>query len=307
VVVASRTASSNGVQSTWSYSYYLTAVNASIPGYETRTCNGSCESYDWGNQNDADTADYYNGDFQSFSQAQVILPDGSSQTDSYGSTNGWGIFSNNIACNNGNNSCTTAPYNSSNGPVLAGKQSMEQDYNASSALMKQLTWSWSTNCPPPGVAGSANAPGGSTSPPGGSGGFLFSWLDHNNPVMDCDPRPTQEVTALSDGGGSSVSTTTTYSYDGNTCGSKGYDYGNLTTQDVTASDVGSTHIVSSTQYCPNDNISGGIYLTDLPMQTQTQDQSGTQYGCSQITYGSNSSYNAQPTVPDVTRTANYTA
>jgi RHS repeat-associated protein len=312
-VVQSRTATSNGVSSTWSYQYFLSDVNASIPGSEpSRSCHGKCESYDWGNQNDDDYADYYNGDFQSFSQTQVTLPDTSSQTDTYGATNGWGLYSSSIAC--GVSPCTTAPYTSTSGPVLAGKQKSEQDYDSGGNLLKQITTSWSTNCPPQGVHGSANAQGGATDP---GGTYLFSWLDHNNPVMVCDPRATQQDTYLVDGVEGNVltvntsdpkvvHTTTTYTYDGNTCGSTGYDYGNVTKQDETANDVGGAHIVSVNTYCPNDNVSGGIFLTDLPAQTTTQDESGTSYGCTQNYYGGNSSALSQPTLPDVTRSDAFT-
>lgn len=130
VVVQSRTALSNGVSATWSYHYYLqTGLGANFPGHSGITCSGSClqhPSYEWGNQNDDDFADYYNGDFQSFQQVQVTLPDGSSQTNTYGATNGWGLYSSGITCFTGG-TCVSAPYNASTGPVFSGKQLSEQD------------------------------------------------------------------------------------------------------------------------------------------------------------------------------------
>lgn len=318
VVVASRTAVSNGVSSKWSYNYYLQmGVGASYPGHSTLSCSPSCsQTYDWGNQNDDDFADYYNGDFQSFYQVQVIQPDNSSQTMTYGATNGWGLYSSGIHCYVSGITCSVAPYNTSNGPVLAGKLLQEQDYDNGNPvhLLKQVNWNWTTNCPPPGVPGSQGAAGGSTDP---GGNFLFSPLDRNNPVMVCDPRATTVKSYLTDGLSSVsdpnvVNTTTNYTFDGWNCGSNyksGYDYGNVSKQDVTSNDAGSLHLINDTQTCPNDNISGSnsIYLTSLPAETQMEDGAGTIYGCHVNFYNGNSSFTVAPNQPDVTRTEDHTA
>ena len=50
------------------------------------------------------------GSLLPFKQVQVTLPDGSSQTDTYGSTDGWGIFSSSITCYTGG-TCDVEPYN----------------------------------------------------------------------------------------------------------------------------------------------------------------------------------------------------
>jgi RHS repeat-associated protein len=331
VVVQKRTATSNGVSATWSYKYYLqTGIGISYPGFSVRLCPGSSHSwgqscttqtYDWGDQNDDDSADYYNGSFQSFQQVQVTLPDGSSQTDTYGATTGWGLANSSIVSGNcslkqinSNAICYVASYYQNAGSVLAtalsGKQTMEQDYDSQGHLMKQINSSWAMNCKPQGVPGTANALGGS-SDPGSS--QLFSELDHSNPVVVCDPRTTQIDTYLTDGVTSNLSdarvihTTTTTTYDGNTCGAQGYDYGNVSKTDETANDVGGAHLVTATLFCPNDSISSGVYLTDLAAQTQMQDGSGTQYGCTQNFYGGNSSALATPTLPSLTRVDAYTA
>ncbi len=309
VVVASRTASSNAVISTWSYSYYLTKVNASVPTNQpSRSCHGGCESYDWGNQNDDDFADYYNGTFEGFAQVQVVQPDGSSQTDTYGATNGWGLFSSSITCYTGG-TCVAAPFNSSSGPVLAGQQLSEQDYDSGGNLLQQINWTASTNCPPLGVNGSVHAAGGSTDP---GSGYLFSELDHNNPVLVCDPRVSQTDTYTTDGVTSNINDarvvhqTVHLSHDTNTCGNSGYDYGNVGSQDVSANDVGGVHSITETIFCPNDSLGSGIYLTDLPAKTYIQDQNGEQYGCATNLYGSNTSDLAQPSVPAVTATHDHT-
>jgi len=311
VVVQSRTASSNSVTSTWSYNYYLqTGLGANFPGHSAISCSGSCTQHPantWGNQNDDDYADYYNGDFQSYKQVQVSLPDGSSQTLTYGATNGWGLYSTGITCYTGG-TCVAAPFNSSSGPVMAGKETKEQDYDSNGHLLKEIDWSYATNCPPPGVSGSAHAAGGSTDP---GGAFLFSELDHNNPIMVCDPRVTQEDDYLTDGVTSTLSdarvvhTTKHSTYDGNGCG-EGYDYGNVTTEDTTANDVAGVHFLTENVFCPNDNLGSGIFLTDLLAKTYTQDQSGNQYGCHANFYGSNTGDLQAPSVPSLTRTEDHT-
>ncbi|HEY1349190.1 MAG TPA: RHS repeat-associated core domain-containing protein [Ktedonobacteraceae bacterium] len=309
MVVAGRSAVSNGVTSTWSYGYYLSTVNASIATAQpSRSCHGGCESYDWGDQNDADFADYYNGNFQSFAQVQVSNPDGSTQTDTFGATNGWGLYSSGITCFL-SISCSAAPFNGSNGPVYAGKQTEEQDYDSGGHLLKQINWSLAANCPPPGVAGSQHALGGSTDP---GSGQLFSELDHNNPLLVCDPRPTGQNVYLTDGVTSTITDarvvhlTTVQNYDGNGCG-EGYDYGNLTARDETANDDAGIHLITETVYCPNDTLSSGIFLTNLVAKTYTQDQNGNQYGCHANLYGSNTGDLQAPSMPAVTHAEDHTS
>lgn len=308
IVVSSRTALANGVSSTWTYNHYYlaTGLGATFPGTESGSCSQCSQSYDWGNQNDDDSADYYNGTFESFSRVVLTQPDNSTQTDSYTSTNGWGLYNSSITCFIGS-PCTTAPFDSgSSGPVLAGKQTKEQDYDSSGNLLKEIDWTYATNCPPPGVSGSVHASGGSIDP---GTGRLFSPLDHNNPVMVCDPRVIQEDDYLTDGVTSNtgdarvVHTTTHYTHDGNECGSNytsGYDYGNTSATDKTATDVGGIHVITEAWHCPNDNLGSGIFLTNLLAKTYVQDQNGNQYGCHTNIYGSNTGDLQAPTVSGVT-------
>ncbi len=65
MAVQSRSAVSNGVTSTWSYDYY---IRTNWPAPPCSDCN---QGYDWGNQNDGDFADYYNGQFLSYSKVVV--------------------------------------------------------------------------------------------------------------------------------------------------------------------------------------------------------------------------------------------
>ena len=316
IVVGSRTATTNGVSSTWSYTYYLqTGIQgASFPGYYTsRTCTSVCsQTYTWGNQNDFDYADYYNGAFQSFQQVQVILPDHSSQTDTYGATTGWGLANSSITCQTGANNCKTASYvtgtNGDLATVFAGRQQQEQDYDVGGHLLKQTNWSWTSNCPPLGVAGSVGAGGGGIDP---GPGYLFSELDHNNPVLVCDPRVDHVDSYTTDGVTSNINdarvvhSTVTTSYDGNNQGVAAYDYGNVDRMDTTGNDVGGQQFVQTTSYFPDNNINGNVYLTDLPAFVQNRDAAGTIDGCQVYVYGGNPSPPHPPVVPSVTLQAGF--
>ena len=54
----------------------------------------------WGNQNDGDYLDYYNGQFMGFAQTGVSNPDGSVVVHKYEATEGWGVYDTNqgISC-----------------------------------------------------------------------------------------------------------------------------------------------------------------------------------------------------------------
>ncbi len=319
MAVAARTETTNGVSSTWHYYDYLQTniQGASIPGYSALSCTSVCrQSYTWGNQNDDDYADYYNGDFQSFAKVQVIQPDGSSQTHTYGATTGWGLTNGNITCYvpfPAGRTCSVASYNSSGSwglaTVFAGKQQQEQDYDAHGTLLKQIDWSWTPNCPPLGVAGSVGAVGGSYDP---GPHYLFSELDEgSNPVMVCDPRVDHEDTYVTDGVTSNITdarvvhSTVHTSYDGDNQGVSAYDYGNVSSIDTTGNDVGGQHFVQNTTYYPNDNVNGNTYLTDLPAFVDDQDARGTFFGCAATVYGSNASAPHAPVVPAVTQQISY--
>jgi hypothetical protein len=103
---------------------------------------------------------------------------------------------------------------------------------------------------------------GGTVDPGGS--YLFSQLDHNNPVVVCDPRVTQTDSYKVDGvtnlagylsDARVVHTTVNTTYDGDNQGiSAAYDYGNVSKVDTTGNDVGGLHFVQASTYYPNDNL-----------------------------------------------------
>jgi len=120
ILLTKRVELTNGVSSTWSYQYYLQGLTA-------KPCSNCVWGNTWGNQNDADSADYYNGQFTSYASAKVINPDTSSQVDYFASTPGWGLATSGITCYE--TSCNVAPYWNED-PGAAGKLKMEQDFDA---------------------------------------------------------------------------------------------------------------------------------------------------------------------------------
>ncbi len=314
------TTSSTTPSSTWQYQYYLQQnLPANFPGTACSSCH---QGFSWGNQNDADYADYYNGQFMSFYQVEVTQPDGSYQLHTYAGTPGWGLADSSITCYlPAPQTCSVASYfNDTSSSVLAatlsGHEQEEDDYDSSGKLLQVQSWIYAHNCPPTGVANSANS-GGSSSDPGGS--QLISELDENNPVVVCDPRVTHEDLYLVDGvtdingylsDARVVHKHIDYQHDTDDQGVSAYDYGNTTNIAISGNDLGSTDFITHQTFYPHDDISGGIYLTDLPAIVQTQDgtnsQSGTPVACSQYIYGANSSVTTSPTLPGATQAQAYT-
>ncbi len=302
IVLVGRTEVTNGVSSTWGYQY-------TVNGLSAQQCSDCQHGYTWGNQNDNDYTDYYNGQFTSFAQAQVTNPDKSYQIDYFASTTGWGEANSSIHCYT-KYACHPAPYWNED-PGAAGKLNQEEDYSASGQLMQVTSNTYAMNCPPLGVAGSKNAVGGTVDP---GSGYLFSELDHNNPVVVCDPRVTQTDSYQVDGvtgisGYKSdarvVHKTVTTSYDGDDQGVAAYDYGNVNRVDTTGNDVGGQQFVQTTSYFPDNNVNGNVYLTDLPAFVQNRDASGTIDGCQVYVYGGNPSPPHAPVVPAVTLQAGF--
>jgi RHS repeat-associated protein len=308
MAVGSRSAVSNGLTSTWSYDYY---IRTNWPAPPCSDCN---QGYDWGNQNDGDYADFYNGQFLSFSKVVVTAPDNSQQIHRYASSEGWGLALSTISCA-GPNPCHVAPYwDSSN--IEAGKDQEEDDYDTTGALLSVHLWGYADNCPPPGVPHSGHS-GGSGSDPGGT--QLSSELDRNNPVVVCDPRVTSEdtyqVNGVTDLNGYQsdsrvVHKQTAYSHDTDDQGVSHYDYGNTNNIDVSGNDLGGSHFVTHATMYPHDDLGNNIYLVNLPAITQVRDASSPPFDaftCDQFVYGSNSNATTAPNVPDVTQAQSYTA
>ncbi len=303
IVLTQRVELNNGVNSTWKYQYYLN-------GLSSKPCATCAWGNTWGNQNDVDAADYYNGQFTSYAETVVTNPDSTSQINYFASTPGWGLATSGITCYVPGGNCNVTPYWNED-PAAAGKLKTQENFNASGALMQVTQNQYTLNCPPAGVAGSQNAAGAPYDP---GNHYLFSELDKNNPVVVCDPRISQQDTYQVDGvtnfaGYQSdarvVHKTVKTSYDGDNRGVGGYDYGNVNTVDTTSNDVGGQHFVQNTAYYPNDNINGLVYLTDLPAFVTNQDAAGTYFGCTALVYGNNASAPHAPNVPSVSQQIGY--
>ncbi|GHO64329.1 hypothetical protein KSC_032210 [Ktedonobacter sp. SOSP1-52] len=307
-VVTSRSSVTNGVTSSWKYQY-------GVNGGELSWCTDCNYGYTWGNQNDTDYADYYNGQFTSFANAQVTQPDNSYQIEYFASTSGWGVAPG-VQCYTSptTNPCHDQPYWYD--PGMAGHLKTEEDFSSTGQLLKVKQLNPATNCSPPGVGHTETAYGGGVGPANGNPGDtkLISLLDQNNPVVVCDPRATQEddyqVDGVTDLGHYTTDArvlhkTITTSYDGDNQGVGTYDYGNVSKVDVTANDVGGAHFITRNTFYPKDNIGSGQYLTDLSAQSFLQDASNNIYSCTASVYGSNTAYNQAPTLPQATQNIAY--
>ncbi len=160
--------------------------------------------------------------------------------------------------------------------------------------IKQITNSYAAVCPPSGV-------GGDGSGNGDLARELVSELDQGaNPVVDCDVQLTQSVTQARDGSSSAASDTEAYN---------NYDaYGHVTRQTSTVNGGGGspTTTVSKIQYSPISTLAvpapsrpssnppdygsqegqwtGGVYMTDLPTYSDTENGSGVQSACDGTAY-----------------------
>ncbi|GER88987.1 hypothetical protein KDW_31490 [Dictyobacter vulcani] len=317
IVVQQRMSVTNtNVSGTWKYQYSLRT------GWQNGFCSNCSSGFTWGNINDGDYADFYNGQFSSFASTLEFLPDASFKNHFFYSSPGWGVAESGITCYRKNGmQCAVVPYwNPDVG--MAGKEKTVQVYTSDSKVLSVTNWFYSMNCPPAGVAHSQVLDSSITlGPPNNVGDqYLSSALDENNPVVVCDSRMTEEDDYQIDGVTDTAHFMTdprvvhkqvNYDYDTDNQGPNqiaGYDYGNLSDTDVSGNDV-SGHNVTHTAFYPNDNLANGIYLTALPEQTQIRDNTDYSksnfYGCEQYFYGSNSSATTPATIPALTKTLSY--
>ena len=211
------TQTSTPVTSAWTYTYYLSSLTA-------QECTDCVAGMYWGNQNDGDYLDYYNGKFMGFAETDVSNPDGSVEKHYYEATEGWGVYTLNTTLVP---SCTLdAAADPDHLPASpwwdvanAGHGlETEADYydTDGTTLLKKTTATYNAVCPPSGVSATPlYTVSGSSFGPWGSN--QVSELDHNNPVAVCDVQQTQQVTTTYDsngyGSGNSITETDNYTYD----------------------------------------------------------------------------------------------
>jgi RHS repeat-associated protein len=265
------------VSSTTSYRYLLSDLGAS-------PCSDCLVGYDWGNQNDGDYLDFYNGRFMGFTQTTVTNPDGSVDAHHYKATGGWGIYDTaQVTCFT-SSPCHADPWWSS-ATALHGREFEEDRYDTDgTTLLEQVKTQYQLTCPPGGVAGTP-----ASSSFGTWDGNLVSMLDHNNPVAVCDVHPSQEDTYTFDGAASSLAVphrTVSYAYDG---------LGNVTSLTTTSNDGGvagsPTTIVEHQDYISNDAVSAsstgatGTHIVDALADTYVGDAGNTVHrACELIGY-----------------------
>jgi hypothetical protein len=199
------------ITSTTSYSYQLTPFSAN-------PCSDCLQGMYWGNQNDADYLDFYNGKFMGFNQTTVTNPDGSVEVHQYFGGLGWGIYdTSQVTCysiNPCHNDAWWTGVNALHGHEYA---TYAFDTNGTTLLKKTVNW-YAWTCPPSGASGS-----GSTSY-GNFNGNLVSELDHNNPVAACDLQTSRVDTYTYDGSAYALHQQVDYTHD---------SYGRLTSQTTT--------------------------------------------------------------------------
>ncbi len=261
-VVRPSSSGNNTVTSTTSYSYLLSHLGA-------QPCSDCTVGYDWGDQNDLDYLDFYNGKFMGFTQVTVTNPDGSVEVHHYKATGGWGVYdASKVTCIS-NPPCHSAPWWSSS-TALHGRE-YEADYydTDGTTLLKQVKTQYQLTCPPSGVGGT----------PGFGPGQLRSMLDPDNPVVVCDIQTGQVDTYTFDGASSSLAVphqTLAYTYDA---------HGNILTATVTTNDGGTTGspttIVQHNDYILNITFTAnwngvtGLHLVDFLADSYLSDAGNT--------------------------------
>ncbi len=258
------------ITETANYSYQLTYP---LP---RQMCPDCVAGMYWGNQNDGDYLSYYNGVFTGFAQATVDEPDGSIDVHHFYAGEGWGVYDMAQVTCFATYACHAAPWwDLAN--AAHGAEYQSQVYKSDgTTLLKQVDTTYQAICPPTGVSGTP-----ASSQYGTWDGKLVSALDHNNPVVVCDVHLTQQKEQTFDGASSSVSSTTSYSYD---------TYGRVTQATTTGNSGTPTQAVQNTSYVWNDAVSAtqtsasGTYILDTAAFSDVEDGSGNRLQCSYTSY-----------------------
>jgi RHS repeat-associated protein len=278
--------SPNPFSAIWTYNYNLAYLSA-------QECADCQYGMYWGNTNDGDIGDFYNGKFTGFNFAQVINPDGSLEDDYYYSTEGWGVWdSSKVTCHDGLQTCPASPaWDLTN--AASGRAYQVDQYgikqNGSYPLLKRTLTNYTAICPTYHVA---------ATPPPSTGwytgytwdGHLVSEVDQDNPVALCDLETSSTTTYAAEGQSNPSSSnspmlTVTNTYDGTN------SYGHLVSSTTTGNDLGVTPTIKQTStYIWDDDITTtsisatGTYIIDRVAFSDTEDGSGNQKACTYTQY-----------------------
>src|SRR5258708_21157729 len=151
-------------------------------------CSDCVAGYTWGNQNDNDYLDFYNGKFMGFTQASVGNPDGSVEIHKYYSTEGWGVYdTTQITCfENPPNPCHNDPCGDLSNAAHAHQYQPDRYATDDATFLQQVNTRYRPGWPPadmtesPAVAGYGNW----------NGNFVNE-RHHGNPGGVCHVHTTQ--------------------------------------------------------------------------------------------------------------------
>lgn len=253
-------------------------------------CPTCVAGYSWGNQDDNDYLDFYNGKFMGFAQATVANPDNGVEVHKFYSTEGWGVYNSTkvqITCPaSPPDVCHTDPWWDQTNALHGNQYELDRYATDGTALLAQTLTSLVAICTPSWV------PAGS--PPvtmyGNWDGNLVNTLDLANPVAPCwiVTSQVQDITKDGSTAGSAPIKTTSYTYENaarpcSTC------WGRLISQTTSSNDGGAngspTSITNKTSYTWDDTVCGGCrpvvgsYLVDFVASSDTEDGSGNRYQC----------------------------
>ncbi len=280
-VVRPSSAGNVTVSSTWNYEYKLSSPLVA------QECGDCVSGMYWGNQNDGDFLDYYNGKFMGFAQAKVTNPDGSVDVHKYYATMGYGVYDlGQVTVCSSNlppiGPCHNAPWWDIRNAGHGHEIEVDHYDTDGTTLLSKATNQYQAVCPASGVSGTPAYPGTW----GNWDGNLVSQLDRNNPVASCDIQQTQSDSYTYDGAGSGPQSTTTYIYD---------TLGRPTDVTHASNDGGATGspttVATHTDYIWNDAITAtstgatGTYVLSSPAFVYTRDSGNTtHYSCNQMSY-----------------------
>lgn len=253
------TQTSTPITETTSYSYQLAYPLLA------QECSDCVAGMYWGDQNNNNYLNYYDGIFMGFVQTTVNEPTGGVEVHKFYAGEGWGIYDpNEVHCYTPNPCHTDRWWDLANAAHGREYQTLTYDRDGTT-LLSEVDSTYTATCPPTGV---------SPTPPVGSitwDGQLISDLDHNNPVVVCDIHQTQQVSKTYDGASTPVTTTANYTYD---------SYGRVTQETTTSNGGTPTEVIKNTGYVWNDSVTAtktsatGTYIINTVAIAYTVDGSG---------------------------------